>query len=137
MEWGHLQVRKFPHHYLVVAEVPGIPKEKLHVTVGKDLVTIKGMHDICIPKPVISTASAEKEKVKDICIERSIEKAFKIPPDVNYERVEAKIKDGILILIMERTEGFEKEVHIEEYTHGMREMIKEAGEVIREKMKEL
>jgi hypothetical protein len=56
---------------------------------------------------------------------------------VNHEKVEAKIKDGILILVMERTEGFEKEVHIEEYTHGMREMIKEAGEVIREKIKDL
>lgn len=185
--WGHLGVRKLPTHYVVVVEIPGIPANKIHVTVAKDTVSIKGTHDICLKKPAEvaaagkaapdaafvliddknafnggggggggdhenpkkkqpESAETDKETRKDtfnatecaeadsICMERHVDRTFKIPPDVNHERVSAKLQDGILLLIMERTEGFEKEVPVVEQRTSFVDKLKETAESIKEKI---
>ena len=123
-QWNKSNFKKFAHHYMVLLEVPGIPKEKLHVTVTKDTVTVKGAHKICVKTPkgketveveFSIPGTGESITGEEICIDHRIERTFKLPPDINHEKVEAKIKDGVLMLLLERTEGFEKELKINDY----------------------
>ncbi|MDQ1281564.1 MAG: hypothetical protein QG670_2829 [Thermoproteota archaeon] len=75
--------------FLVRAEVPGIPRDKIDVTVTKDGIEISG-----------ETDAEKEEKDKNFVVrERSYASIYKIlafPEEVIPEKAECKIKDGIL-----------------------------------------
>jgi len=75
--------------FLVRAEVPGIPRDKIDVTVTKDSIEISG-----------ETDAEKEEKEKNFVVrERSYASIYKnlaFPEEVIPEKAECKIKDGIL-----------------------------------------
>jgi HSP20 family protein len=75
--------------FLVRAEVPGIPRDKIDVTVTKDGIEISG-----------ETGAEKEEKEKNFVVrERSYSSIYKnlaFPEEVIPEKAECKIKDGIL-----------------------------------------
>jgi HSP20 family protein len=75
--------------FLVRAEVPGIPRDKIDVTVTKDGIEISG-----------ETDAEKEEKEKNFVVrERSYSSIYKnlaFPEEVIPEKAECKIKDGIL-----------------------------------------
>ena len=75
--------------FLVRAEVPGIPKDKIDVTVTKDRIEISG-----------ETGAEKEEKEKNFVVrERSYSSIYKniaFPEEVIPDKAECKIKDGIL-----------------------------------------
>jgi HSP20 family protein len=76
--------------YQVDAEMPGVKKEDIHVSVDGSFVTITG------------EVKKEKEEKKGDQVVRSeryfgkVERSFSLPYEVDEEHVEAKYSDGVL-----------------------------------------
>ncbi len=75
--------------FLVRAEVPGIPRDKIDVTVTKDGIEISG-----------ETGAEKEEKERNFVVHErsysSVYKSLEFPEEVIPEKAECKVKDGIL-----------------------------------------
>ena len=75
--------------FLIRAEVPGIPRDKIDVTVTKDGIEISG-----------ETGAEKEEKEKNFVVrERSYSSIYKniaFPEEVIPDKAECKVKDGVL-----------------------------------------
>jgi HSP20 family protein len=82
---------------LIKAEIPGVEKKDLDITVGEDSVTIKG-----------STRHEEKEEKGDYYRREISSGAFlrtvALPATVDGSKAKANFKDGILELTLPKTE---------------------------------
>lgn len=80
--------------YLVTAEVPGVKKEDIHVSVDGAQVTLE------------AEARQEREAGKDervLHVERAygkVTRSFSLPQEIDEARVEAKYRDGVLELTL-------------------------------------
>ena len=81
----------------VRAELPGVTKDDVHISVKDDLLTIKG--------------EKRQEKTDDSKdyrrVERrygSFERRFSLPPKVEVDSIKAKFKDGVLTLSIPKPE---------------------------------
>jgi HSP20 family protein len=76
--------------YQICAEVPGIPKDKLEVTITKDGIEISGKTE----------TETEREEEKEFLVRersyREIYKSLSFPQEVLPEKAEATLKDGVL-----------------------------------------
>jgi len=77
--------------FLVCAEVPGIPKDKINITVTTDSIEISG------------EAGAEKEEKEKNYVVRgrtysNVYKRLEFPEEVIPDKAEATVKDGILMV---------------------------------------
>lgn len=84
-------------HYLVSLDLPGIPKENIHVEFDKNQLTV--------------TAERKEEKKEEDqthhLIERTFgtyKRVFTLPKDVDPEKIEASCKDGVLQLAIAKAE---------------------------------
>jgi len=80
--------------YTVDAEMPGVKKEDIHVTVDGPLVTISGE---------IKKEKDEKKGEQVVRSERyfgKVERSFTLPQDIDEAHVEAKYSDGVLKLTL-------------------------------------
>lgn len=79
------------NEYKVSAEVAGIPKENLHVSLDKNVLTIEGERKEC----------AEEKKDRYHFTERKygkIRRAITLPDDVDTEKVQTSYNNGVLCL---------------------------------------
>ncbi len=79
------------------AEVPGIGMEKLEVLVAGDELTIKGEH-----------RSSDDKEATYHRRERGIgrfERTVQLPCDVNAEKVEASLRDGVLLVTLAKADA--------------------------------
>lgn len=87
----NVDMRETDDAYILTAELPGMTKEMVDVTVSEDSVTLRG-----------ERKSEEEEKNECfICHEASygaFERMIPMPTPINVDKVEAKMKDGILTL---------------------------------------
>jgi HSP20 family protein len=83
---------------VVKAEIPGIDKKDLNVTITEDSLTISG-----------EKKQEEKVEKKDYHrIERthgSFNRSFRLPDNVNGEKAKATFKDGVLEVRIPKTKG--------------------------------
>ena len=91
--------------FLVRAEVPGIPRDKIDVTVTKDGIEISG-----------ETGAEKEEKEKNFVVrERSYSSIYKnlaFPEEVIPDKAECKVKDGVLeVSIPKKTPTTEAKKH--------------------------
>jgi HSP20 family protein len=94
------------HELVIKAEVPGMNKDDIDITVEKFTLTIRG-------------EKKAEETVKDDQfhrVERSygaFERSFSLPPTVDANRVEAEYKDGVLTVKLPlREEAKPKQIKI-------------------------
>ena len=82
---------------VVKAELPGVDKKDLDISVTKNTVTIKG-----------TTSQEEKEERGDYyrceMSRGSYSRTLRLPADINEDKVKAKYKDGILELTLKKLE---------------------------------
>jgi len=84
--------------FIVRAEVPGVPADKLDVSVTGDTLTIRGQREI---EPAGKECSYHRR-------ERSsgeFRRAFSLPDSVDGQKVMAMVKDGILEVRLPRSEA--------------------------------
>ena len=89
-----LNVTRTDGAYQVEADMPGVKKEDIHVTVDGSLVTITG------------EVKKEKEEKKGEQVIRSeryfgkVERSFSLPQEIDEAHVNAKYSDGVLKLTL-------------------------------------
>jgi len=89
------------HNVIVKAELPGISKEDIHVTLTEDTLTVSG-----------EKKKEERVEKKDYHrLERSygsFRRSFTLPGEVQSEKAAAKFKDGVLEIRVPKTEEAKK-----------------------------
>ena len=84
-------------NYILSAELPGVNREDISVTIQNNVITITGK----------KSASREEEGA-DYFIRESVSgsfsRSFRLPEEIVAEQVEATFKDGILKLVMPHRE---------------------------------
>ena len=92
--------------YTIRAELPGLSKEKVKVTVEKGVLTLSGERDL---ERRVETKTFHR-------VERShgtFTRSFTLPDDVDSESVAANFKDGLLeIQIAKREEALPKSIEV-------------------------
>lgn len=90
-----VDITETPKEYLVRAELPGMSKEEVKITVDEGVLTLSGERRF------------EQTDEKRHRTERSygcFERSFSLPSDVAADRIAADYKDGILSLHLPRSE---------------------------------
>ena len=90
--------------YIIRAEIPGMKKEDVKITLHDTLVTIWGE----------KKSEAEERKGTYHRIERSygsFERSFNLPGAVKSGDIEAKYNDGLLTITLPKTEEAKEKVH--------------------------
>lgn len=108
-EWAPLvDISEDEKEFLVKAELPGMKKEEIKVTVDNGVLTVSG-----------ERKSEKEEKTKKYHrVERSygkFERSFTLPDKVESGKVNAEFKDGVLLVHLPKSEkanGSAKEVKI-------------------------
>lgn len=102
-----LDVRENEREYTVSAEIPGVKKEDIHVTIDGSQVSISAE---------VKSLKEEKKDDKVLRCERLYGKAtrtFTLEQDVDEETSQAKYNDGVLELVLpKRTGGKTKKLSI-------------------------
>ena len=84
--------------YRVTVELPGVAKDDVHVEVEEGVLTVRGE----------KKTEREEKKGKARWTERtygSFCRSFSLPPNADADNVEASFKDGILTLVLPKTEA--------------------------------
>jgi HSP20 family molecular chaperone IbpA len=81
---------------LLLADMPGVPKENLDVHVDKNMLTIKGEIGDIVPKDI-----------NPLYVEfngKAFERAFTLGPDVDVSKIEASMNAGVLKIFLPKSE---------------------------------
>ena len=86
-----------PEHVYVEAELPGINKDDINISIEGGVLSIQGE----------KKAKAEKQHRGMLLLERyygSFSRSFTLPSTVDTEKVEATLKDGVLRIVLNKIE---------------------------------
>lgn len=89
-----IDVKETPSTYTVVAEVPGVTKEDIHVTVEGDVVTLRAE---------IKQEDSQSQDEKLLRSERyygAVARSFQLAAAIDEEHAKAKYHDGVLTLTL-------------------------------------
>ncbi|MFP4162595.1 MAG: Hsp20/alpha crystallin family protein [Chitinispirillaceae bacterium] len=82
---------------LIVAELPGVPKEEVNITMENGVLTLSGAR-----KPVVSAGEVETLRLERP--QGRFEKKIRIPVKVNDSAVEATFNNGVLTIKLPKAE---------------------------------
>jgi len=103
-----LDVNESPQAYTVTAEVPGVPREDIQVTIDGGLVTISAE---------VKQEDARTEGEKVLRSERyygQVSRSFSLPVDIDEANAKAKYDHGVLSLTLPKLAGAgARRLHIE------------------------
>jgi len=89
-----VDVRETPAAYLVQAEVPGVPKEDIQVTVEGNVVTLRAE---------VKQQDAQHRDEKLLRSERyfgAVPRSFQLPADIDQAQAKARYEHGVLSLTL-------------------------------------
>ncbi len=90
-------------NFVLLADMPGVPKEKLEITFEGGVLNIKGETDIDSPK-----GRKIIEEFKNVIYKRS----FSFTGEIDSEKIEAELKNGTLFLKLPKREPAKKKIPI-------------------------
>lgn len=94
--------------FLVEAELPGIKKDEIKISLQDSILTISG------EKKKAGDINDKKEYFRNERIYGNFSRSFTLPDDINPDSTEASFEDGVLkISISKKTAETEKERNIE------------------------
>jgi len=102
-----LDISESDKAYHVHAELPGIPKENIHVSIRDGILEIKGNKDI--------KKEVKDEKRNYSRIERSygsFTRRISVPKEIDTTKVKAKFENGVLELEVPKPEHAQKEQEV-------------------------
>ncbi|MDO8905719.1 Hsp20/alpha crystallin family protein [Hydrogenophaga sp.] len=89
-----IDVKETPSVYTVVAEVPGVPREDIHVTVEGSVVTLRAE---------IKQEDSQRQDEKVLRTERyygAVSRSFQLATDIDNQNARAKYENGVLTLTL-------------------------------------
>ncbi len=97
-EWApRVDVMEHKDSYLIKAELPGVDKGDVKITVQENVLTIRGE----------KKQEKEEKELNMHRIERSygsFERAFSLPANVKSEKIDASFRDGVLTVTLPKVE---------------------------------
>jgi len=93
-----IDVKENGNNYTVSAEIPGVRKEDIHVTIEGGMVMVRAE---------IKQEDAHKDD-KSLCNERyfgSVSRGIQLPQDVDQAQAKAKYDNGVLTLTLPKKQG--------------------------------
>jgi HSP20 family protein len=88
-------------NYMLEAEMPGIEKDDISINIDKDVITISGKKE-----------SKHEKKDTSYYLKESrygaFSRSFQLPSEVQEDKVEAKLKDGVLNVVMPPKESVKR-----------------------------
>jgi HSP20 family protein len=104
-----MDVLENPMKYVIKAELPGVPKDKINIHLEHNMLTIEGAREEVVER------DEEKDKVKFHVKERSwgsFKRSMRLPEDVDESIVDASYDNGVLSIDigrkMKKLEGDKK-----------------------------
>ena len=94
---GHirLDVRESEQAFTVLAEVPGVPKEQIDVSIDGSVVTLRAE-----VKPLAADAEAGDKVLRSERYVGALARSFQLPADIDQANARAKYENGILTLTL-------------------------------------
>lgn len=95
--YPHIDITDDENNIYVTAEIPGVKKENIKITLQDNILTIQGE----------KIRGEEKEKRNIFRSERvygSFTRSFTLPDDINPDSVDAKFENGILNITMSKAQ---------------------------------
>ena len=101
-------------HYLVRAEIPGVPVENVEIFITGNLLTLRGEKRVERHEPPEETKKEAKggekkeEKGRPLYTEisyGSFERTLTLPDDIDNDKVDASGKDGVLYVTVGKTQA--------------------------------
>lgn len=86
-------------NYTIHAELPGVPKESVKVTIDKNMLTLSGER-----KSEINEDDKDKQYHRRERMYGKFMRTFELPENVDPNQIKANFKDGILEISVPRTE---------------------------------
>lgn len=94
-----VDIKETPGEYNIQAQIPGVQKEDIHISVDGGMVTIQAetkQHD----------QKTEDEKVvQSECYYGTVSRSFQLPADVDQGKTKASYENGILKLTLPKMNG--------------------------------
>ena len=94
-----VDVKETEQAYTVGAEVPGVPKEDIHVSIDGNVVTLRAE---------VKQADSQTRDEKVLRSERyygSVARSFSLPVDIDQAAAKAKYDNGVLTLTLPKKTG--------------------------------
>lgn len=92
--WPHTNLVDAGSSLVLTAEVPGLSEKDIKLTLNQEVLTVSGERKVQPPEGY----SAHRQERPEISFSRS----FALPCRVNAERTSANVKDGILVVTIEK-----------------------------------
>jgi len=89
--WYPVNIRETDDHLYIEAEMPGFTRDQINVTLEKNVLTIQAQRE------------TQQEEGEQHLMERRINRvsrAFRLPTEVDENKVEAKLENGVLMLTL-------------------------------------
>ncbi len=97
-DWPRADMSETDHEIHITAELPGVDKDDLDVSVTEDRITIRG-----------EKKDQEEKKGKNYYqLERtygSFQRSFSLPCEIDADKVDASFKDGVLKIVLPKTQA--------------------------------
>ena len=103
-----VDVKETPEGYTVEAELPGVAKEDIHVTVDGNVVTLRAE---------VKQQDSQNDGEKLLRSERyygAVSRSFQLPVDIDNAAAKAKVDNGVLLLTLPKKQATAgQRLHIE------------------------
>jgi HSP20 family protein len=93
-----MDVAEYENEYVVVAEVPGVKKEDVKITLEKNILTIQGQRK---PYEISEDARVLLNEMRV----REFSRSIQVPPEVDSEHISAELENGVLRLVLPKVQN--------------------------------
>lgn len=105
---GKIQIREYKNYYIYTIETPGIPRHDLEIYLHHNVIHMKGHHNFTMFK--------DNENQEPFFFEKTIEDSISLPDNVNLEKIEATLRDGMLYIKVEKSKDHEKRIAVHDHS---------------------
>ena len=90
-------------NYYLCFDLPGISKESVDISISNDVITVSGN------RKSVSDNNDNYSRFNNIQY-GSFEKSFNLPDNVNQNKISAKMKDGVLDMVIKKSKDISKDI---------------------------
>lgn len=96
----HVDILEHADHYKMLLDLPGVSKEKLDVTLDKNMLSIVGVAEFVVPEGY--------QPIDGRNAHRSYERSFRLSDEIDREHIEVELTNGVLSLRLPKSQQAQK-----------------------------
>lgn len=103
-----VDIKESPKAFDMQAQIPGLKKEDIHVSIDGGMVTIQAER-----KDSSESKSADERIIRSECYYGSVARSFQMPAEIDANQTKASYENGVLSLHLPKKNGGKShEIHI-------------------------